>query len=50
MDFLKKENVTLKVEDDVLGKYGEPIDNKMEIIDSIFIKGLTTDRLKNGSP
>lgn len=22
----------------------------MEIIDSVFIKGLTTDRIKNGSP
>ena len=44
---IEKNNFKLKVEEDIKGNYGEPIPTSIDIIDSVFVKGLNLEREKN---
>ena len=47
---MKREGVSLEVSKDVEGPRGEILEDDWEIVDSVFVRGLTTDRKKNGHP
>jgi len=38
------------IEDDLHGNNGEPIPVVTEILDGLLVRGLTTDRVANGTP
>lgn len=44
---LKDKGYRLSVVEDVIGRNGQPIPKKVEVLDSVFIKGLFMDRSKN---
>lgn len=46
---LKEKGYRLSVVEDVIGRNGQPIPKKVEVLDSVFIKGLFMDRSKNMS-
>lgn len=46
---LKEKGYRFNVVEDVIGRNGQPIPRKVEILDSVFIKGLFMDRTKNMS-
>lgn len=46
---IQKNNFKLEIKDDITDGYGEPLPSGIDIIDSVFVKGLHLERNKNKS-
>ena len=49
LNYLKTKGYQLKVVEDVVGNFGEPVKSDHKILDGVFIQGLSTDRSLNDS-
>jgi len=49
MAILKEKEYTLKMVEDVIGNFGEPVQSSAKIFDAVVIRGLRIDRKQNGS-
>jgi len=46
---MRGKGYSFKVVEEIVGNAGQPVPNKIDVVDSVFIRGLFMDRSKNGT-